>query len=692
MDRTSGLTGGSFVLIMMKGDERITMRKPIEYIGVYEQTGAFGRVIPDGRGEVREILILQGGEGGAKQGDRVVAALTPSGSYRNIQRQGDADRVGRVTEVLGAGSDLAVAEKALIRRLGLRQTFSEKQLAAARALNRPVAPDSLEGRPDLRAELLVTIDGEDTRDIDDAVSLRREGENWLLGVHIADVSHYVKEGSLLDREAYARGTSIYFPDMALPMLPPDLSNGICSLNQGEDRLAVSCRMTLNRKGVVTDYQIQPTVIRVRERLSYPQVQGYLNRQGWSTREALAGKGGKGKDGKDGKDGKSPEKAAGPEHRYFLEEAIGPMMIDMARLSLVLRENRLKRGALDFELPECKITPGPAGKPCELKLKKRMLSEMVIEELMIIANETVASHYRKMGAPFPYRIHETPEQDRVWQLQHMLGSFGVSLRGTSSHSYQNLLAEVKGKPEESVVSTLLLRSMAHASYSAENRGHFGLASPCYCHFTSPIRRYPDLMAHRVIKLMGKDRERKPDWKEALQEKTDKQCLNTSSLERMGEDAERKADALWKADHMSQYIGLEFDGVINGVTDYGLYVSLENTAEGMVHISRLDGYYEYVEDLMSLISRQNPTRYRLGDPIRVLLESVDIGAGYINFRLPEGAGRPAGEKVRHAIGKKAAAEKTEKAGKANKKADKVNMIAGKAKKKADRPNKKKEGKRR
>lgn len=699
-----------------------------EYIGIYDQAGALGRVIPDDRREIREITILPGSDGGAKQGDRVVAVLASGNDGRGDtvrQRSGDTDHgktgvssgtgvFGRVTEVLGAGGDLAVAEKALIRRLGLRQSFSDEQLALAGRLNRTVDPGEAEGRLDLRDELLVTIDGDDTRDIDDAVSLSADDGKWRLGVHIADVSHYVKEGSILDQEAFARGTSVYFPDMVLPMLPPDLSNGICSLNEGVDRLAVSCLMTLNKRGAVTGYEIRPSLIRVRERLTYAQVQGYLNRRHWSTKDALAGRGGGGAgeavDGAasamnvaaevdaiatgivaDTDAGQTAAMAATePEQPFFRDGTIGPMLLEMAKLCMVLRQNRLDRGALDFELPECKISPGACGKTTELKRKNRILSEMIIEELMIAANETVAAHYQHMRVPFPYRVHEGPGQDKAGDLELMLRSLGLSLRespaggGTkkdhdkgavnksgrarnaakesgrareavkksrmsgsrnqgakeekdapavTTASYKRLLAEVKGKPEESIVSTLLLRSMNHASYSVDNRGHFGLASSCYCHFTSPIRRYPDLMVHRMIKKMAKEEERKPDWKETLRKKMDEQCQETSIRERIAEDAERKADSLWKADYMSQFVGEEYDGVISGVTDFGFYVSLENTAEGLVHISRLEGYYEYVEEMMTLVSRDNPKRYRLGDNVRVLLESVDVGAGYINFRLAE-----------------------------------------------------------
>ncbi|MCL2121993.1 MAG: ribonuclease R, partial [Clostridiales bacterium] len=594
-----------------------------EYIGIYEKRGDFGRVIPDDRRDIREILIPQGSENGAGQGDRVVARLSPAG-FRYNDLLGAVDMVGRVTEVLGAGGDLGVAEKALIRRLGLRQAFSSEQLAAAKRRNKPVGEKEREGRLDLRQELLLTIDGEDARDLDDAVSLRREGAGWRLGVHIADVSHYVKEGTLLDQEAYARGTSVYFPDLVLPMLPPELSNGICSLNEGEDRLAISCLMSLDDKGRVTAHEIRPSIIRVSERLNYTQVQDYLNSGTGETKPVLYQGG-----------------AAPP----FQQEGTAAMLNDMAELSEALRRNRMNRGALDFELPECQIVPGPDGRAMDLKRKERMLSESIIEECMIIANETVALQFQNMDIPFPYRVHGKPGAEKLAAVQSMLEVFGFHMdrKPSGSQTYQQFLKKVKGNEEETLVSTLLLRSMDHAYYSVENQGHFGLASDCYCHFTAPIRRYPDLMVHRIIKQAAsgsawtaRQRSAQASGDAALhplRAKTEEKCREASLRERIAEEAERRADSLWKADYMSRFVGEAFDGVISGVTDYALFVALENTAEGMLHISRLDGYFEYAEGKMALISDHRQKQYRLGDPIRVRLESVDIGLGRINFTLDE-----------------------------------------------------------
>ncbi|MDR1194471.1 MAG: RNB domain-containing ribonuclease [Peptococcaceae bacterium] len=668
---------------------------PGEITGIFARKGAAGRVITDDRRVFRKIAIPKGGEGGAHSGDRVVVELTSPGGRQGARWTVDAEWVGKIVEVLGAGDDLAVGQEAVIRRLGLRRSFTDRQLAAAARLNRPVDEQDAAGRLDLRESLLVTIDGEDTRDIDDAVSLEPLPEGgWLLGVHIADVAHYVAPNTLLDKEAYARGTSVYFPDQVLPMLPPDLSNGICSLNQGEDRLAVSCVMTLDRLGKVLSYLIRPSVIRVREKLSYPQAQGYFNRLGWNTKDALvgfraikraAGPGG-GKSGDDslgaadgavdGAVDDTASEAAG--RRFFRDGAIGPMLLNMARLCLILRQARLRRGALDFDLPECKIKPGEDGRPAEIKRKQRMLSEILIEEMMILANETVAGHYRGRGIPFPYRLHEQPNQDRLAELNQMLlplglaagpagsvgaagatgmvgpartaatapGAGGGRREGERRESgpregslrpavYQQLLREVKGSPKEAIVATLLLRSLNHAYYGPAEKGHFGLASDCYCHFTSPIRRYADLLAHRIIRQLGSTGVLGDDASRLLTAKLEQQCQSVSLCERTAEEAERKVEDLWKADYMSRLIGQEFDGAISGVTSYGLYVTLDNTATGMLHISRLPGFFVFDEKTLTLACQRTKTRYQLGERLRVRLESTDSGAGYIDFSLAEGS---------------------------------------------------------
>ncbi|MEA4892508.1 MAG: RNB domain-containing ribonuclease [Peptococcaceae bacterium] len=635
------------------------MKKP-PITGTYETVGAFGRVIPHDRREIREVLILQGSELEARPGDQVVVELLPQASYRNIKQRAGISEIGKVVEVLGRRNDVAAAEKALIRRLGLREIFPPKVMEAAGRVGQTLVERDLKDRLDLRQELIVTIDGEDTRDIDDAISLTKKADGgWRLGVHIADVSHYVGSGSVLDKEAYLRGTSVYFPDAVLPMLPPALSNGICSLNPGEDRLAVSCLMELNEGGRLTGYQIFPTVIRSQEKLSYPQVQAFYNRRGFRTRDVLEGR-------------QSPVEAAVKAADYFSREAVGDMLLDMAGLCLILRKNRLERGALDFELPECKIILNEDGGPEEIRRKHRMLSEMVIEEFMIMANETVAEHYRNKAVPFPYRIHSYPTRESLFALNQFLQPLGLFVKaerqpeggartygaqgrpggnkegegargsraktevmgfGVTPRSYQRLIQQIKGRPEESMVSTMLLRSLTHASYSPVEEGHFGLASDCYCHFTSPIRRYPDLMVHRIIKEYGMKGRPDKASAERQRERLEEQCGQASLCERAAEDAERKADNLWKAAYMSRFIGQEFDAIVSGVTGYGFYVALPNTVEGLVHVSTMEDYYEFDEKTQTLSSWRRHKSYRMGDQVRVRLTAVDVGAGYVDFELAE-----------------------------------------------------------
>lgn len=638
--------------------------------GTYQTEGAYGFVTPDDRREIARVMILQGSEAGAKNGDKVIIEMAPAGSYKNLKRRGEVDFIGRVVENLGSSSDPKVRVQAVIRRLGLRYQFTSGQLQAADQLNQPVTEQAAAGRPDLREKLMVTIDGEDTRDIDDAVSLERLGDgNWRLGVHIADVAHYVKEDSLLDREALARGNSVYFPDRVLPMLPAALSNGICSLNAGENRLAMSCIMTVNERGKVVSYTIEPTLVRIREKLNYAQVQGFLNRQGWSTRAALEGRSGE-------------TLRNQPEHIYFKDRSIEPMLLEMARLCMVLRKARIKRGAIDFDFPECKIKLDEAGHVTEIGRKDRMLSEMIIEEFMILANETVATHSIRKGVPFLYRVHETPPLEGLSKLNTALSAFGLHLKTGSlfkerhgahssrdhadaaakallrhkksgavlvvdeegettvryastidPHVYQDLLEEIKGRPDQETVSTLLLRSLAHARYSPLDLGHFGLASPYYSHFTSPIRRYSDLAIHRIIKRLGMEGGMPDEDKHRLQARLERYAEQTSLCERVAEDAERKVDSLKKAEYMSHHLGEEFEGVISGVASYGLYVTLPNTVEGLAHISTLQDFYEFDEAHLRLVAMRTRKSYSMGQKIKVRLAKVDMDAGFVDFQLIE-----------------------------------------------------------
>ena len=463
------------------------------------------------------------------------------------------------------------------------------------------------GRRDLRSLQMVTIDGEDAKDLDDAVSLTREGENYCLGVHIADVSNYVQENSALDREALNRGTSVYLVDRVIPMLPHTLSNGICSLNQGEDRLALSCLMKVNKKGEVVSYEIAETVICVDRRMSYTAVRKILEERD-------------------------------PELIQEYEELV-PMFQDMQELAAILRKKRRQRGSIDFDFPESKIILDQKGNPVSIEPYERNVATDLIEDFMLLANETVAQHFYWMEVPFLYRTHETPDTEKIEKLATFIHNFGYHIKiKTSDHEVhpkeiQKLLASIEGTEEEALIARLALRSMKQAKYSVECTGHFGLACACYCHFTSPIRRYPDLQIHRIIKeqLRGRLMEKRIDhYKEILPEV----ARQTSRLERRADEAERETDKLKKAQYMKHHIGETLEGIISGITAWGIYVELPNTVEGMIHVARLTGdYYYYKEETFEMVGRDTGRCFKLGQRLKVFVDSVDMVSKSVDFLLAE-----------------------------------------------------------
>lgn len=569
-------------------------------VGTYQKSKSFGFVIPDLEKISTDIYIPAEGSKGAVTGHKVVVELTDYGDDKHKPE-------GRITEILGHVNDPGVDILSIVKGYDLPVEFEEKLLNQAERVGKPVSEADMAGRRDLRSLQMVTIDGEDAKDLDDAVSLTKEGENYCLGVHIADVSNYVQENSALDREALNRGTSVYLVDRVIPMLPHTLSNGICSLNQGEDRLALSCLMKVNKKGEVVSYEIAETVICVDRRMSYTAVRKILEE--------------------------------GDSELIQEYEELVPMFQDMQELAAILRKKRRQRGSIDFDFPESKIILDQKGNPVSIEPYERNVATDLIEDFMLLANETVAQHFYWMEVPFLYRTHETPDTEKIEKLATFIHNFGYHIKiKTSDHEVhpkeiQKLLASIEGTEEETLIARLALRSMKQAKYSVECTGHFGLACACYCHFTSPIRRYPDLQIHRIIKeqLRGRLMEKRIDhYKEILPEV----ARQTSRLERRADEAERETDKLKKAQYMKHHIGETLEGIISGITAWGIYVELPNTVEGMIHVARLTGdYYYYKEETFEMVGRDTGRCFKLGQRLKVFVDSVDMVSKSVDFLLAE-----------------------------------------------------------
>ena len=567
-------------------------------VGTYQENRSFGFVLPDNQKLAEDIFIPKERSKGAVTGHKVVVELT---DYGNEQRKPE----GKIIEILGHIHDPGVDILSIVRGFDLPMEFPEKVMNQAERVKDYVTEADCQGRSDYRDITMVTIDGEDARDLDDAVSLTVKEELFHLGVHIADVSNYVQENSALDREALNRGTSVYLVDRVIPMLPHKLSNGICSLNAEVDRLALSCLMTINTRGEVVDYKIEETVICVDKRMTYTSVKKILEDKDEAEREKYA--------------------------------ELVPMFEDMERLAAILRAKRKKRGSIDFDFPESKICLDEGGRPSEIKPYDRNTATKIIEEFMLIANETVAQHFFWLELPFVYRTHDVPDPEKIQKLATFIGNFGfyLKLRQEEVHpkEIQKLLGKVEGTCQEAMISRLALRSMKQAKYTVDCTGHFGLACEYYCHFTSPIRRYPDLQIHRIIKdwLRGRLKGKKQEhYKEILP-----QVSNQSSrLERRAEEAERETNKLKKVEYMERHIGEVFTGVVSGVTQWGIYVELPNTVEGMIHVSKLPGdYFYYDEAAYEMVGRATDIRYKLGQTLNIVVENTDRASRTIDFGIAE-----------------------------------------------------------
>lgn len=572
------------------------IRRAVEtVVGTFSQNGNVTFVLPDNGKFKSDIYIPKGATLGAVDGHKVVVRLTDYGG-------GEKNPEGHVIQILGHHNDPGVDILSVIKSFGLPEEFPDTVMSQVSDVSDCVAPPEFAGRVDIRHMDTVTIDGEDAKDLDDAITIeKREDGGYELGVHIADVSHYVTENSALDREAVRRGTSVYLADRVIPMLPHKLSNGICSLNKGEDRLALSCFMTMNEKGQIVSHRIAETLINVTERMSYKDVNDILSHHKPETCE-----------------------------RY---KTLIPMFETMEELALLLRGNRKAKGSIDFDFPECKILLDANGHPTDIRPYERNIATKIIEEFMLIANQTVAEEYFWLDIPFLYRTHDYPELEKIQDLARMTAGFGhhikVGKEEVHPHEIQKLIEEIEGTQEEAFLSRLTLRAMKRAQYSTVNSGHFGLATQYYCHFTSPIRRYPDLQIHRIIKenlRYGITDKRYAHYAELLPARA-KSC---SDCERLADEAEREVEKLKKAEYMEDYIGCCFSGIVSGVTSWGVYVELPNTVEGMVRLADMaDDRYDFEEEKYCVRGHDSGRIYRMGQNVRVQVARVDKLTRTIDF---------------------------------------------------------------
>jgi len=576
--------------------ERIIKRNNDIVVGNFETNNSFGFVVADDKKIRRDIFVNKKDFNGAKDNQKVLVKIVkwPDDSRRSPE--------GVIIEILGAKDDIGVDILAIIKTHKLREKFPEKVIDEAEKIEETISKEEIGKRVDLRDKLVITIDGVDAKDLDDAISLEKLGNgNYLLGVHIADVSYYVKEGKPIDVEAFSRGTSVYLIDRVIPMLPEKLSNGVCSLNPNVERLTQSVDMEIDANGKVVNHNIYESVIKSSYRLNYTEVSDYIE-----------------------KDVKT-EKL----------DKIRDMIFDMKNLAEKLNKKRDIRGAIDFDFAESYIILDEAGKPIDIKKRERRVANNIIEEFMLAANETVAEHYYWIEMPFLYRIHEIPFKEKIEEFNKFIHNFGYKLKGNqeSIHpkSFQDLITKVKGTKEEHIISKLMLRSLKQAKYSSVKEGHFGLAAEYYSHFTSPIRRYPDLQIHRIIKEdLNKqiDGKRKDHYESILSEV----AKHSSETERVAEKAERDVDDLKTAEFMKDKMGNEYVGMISSVTSFGFFVELENTVEGLVRLVNLaDDFYIYNPERLELVGERKGKIYKIGDEVKIVVENVSIENREIDFEI-------------------------------------------------------------
>jgi ribonuclease R len=567
-------------------------------VGLFTKMNGFGFVIPDDRKLTEDIYIPADGTLGAENNDKVVVTYTSYGNGREKKPE------GRIIGIIGNKDAPGTDILSIVESLEIPSVFSQEVLKEAKKKNKPVKKKQMKHRLDLREIPMVTIDGNETKDFDDAVSIGIDKDgNYLLGVHIADVSEYVEEDSPLDKEALKRGTSVYLCDRVIPMLPTALSNGICSLNEGEDRLTLSCIMKVDHEGNVIDSIIDRSVVNIDHRMTYNDVTAILNG-----------------------DRKLQEKYSDFTGSFFL----------MNELAKIIRKKRSFDGCIDFDFPESEILLNEDGSPAEVRLRDRNRASLIIEDFMILANETVAETFFNKNVPFLYRVHGIPDDERIEALNEYTSPLGITVRLGKNEirprDIQRVVMKAKGMPEEEVINHLVLRSMQKAKYDEHCEGHFGLAAKYYCHFTSPIRRYPDLQIHRIIKEYldkGKIKKKREKHYKAILPKV---AERTSMLERRADEAERSTDKMKKAEYMMAHIGEEYVGTISGVTAYGIYVELPNTIEGFIHISNLTGdFYNFIEERQELIGERTGKSYKIGQKVSIIVSAADKDSRLIDFIL-------------------------------------------------------------
>lgn len=576
---------------------KIIKREITRVVGLFQENKSFGFVVPDDKKFNQDIFIPKRSFSGAKNDDKVVCEIT-------VWPQENRKPEGKIVEVLGKKGERGVEIDSIVRAHGLPEEFPKKVVDEANYVAEQDLQEEMARRLDLRDLNIFTIDGEDAKDLDDAISIEElPNGNYKLGVHIADVTHYVKEKSKLDKEALKRATSVYLVDKVIPMLPRQLSNGVCSLNPFEDKLTLSCIMEIDQNGKVVKYDIAETVIKSKARMTYTEVSDILE--------------------------KDDEK---------LKETFSHMVDDFVKaekLARILMERRKQRGSIDFDFPEAKIILNNNGEVADIKHYERRISNKMIEEFMLISNETIAEHFYWLQLPFVYRIHETPSAEKMEDLKKFIATFGYTIKGDLENIHpkeiQGIVEKIKGTKEEESISTIALRSMKQAKYSPQCVGHFGLAAKYYCHFTSPIRRYPDLQIHRIIKeqLNNKINNKR---QEQLVNIVEYASTQSSERERAAELAERDVHDFYKACYMADKVGEEFDGVVSSVTSFGMFVELENTVEGLIRLANMrDDYYIYNQETYTIMGERTHKTFKIGDTVRIKVENVNIDFREIDFRL-------------------------------------------------------------